>query len=105
MVPEVLARNARDVWGADGDRWLAGLPAQLEQLAAAWELELGEPYVMSYAWVCRATTADGTPAVLKVGLAELPREAAVLRAWDGQGAVRLLRAADGALPAPTPALS
>jgi streptomycin 6-kinase len=43
--------------------------------------------------------------VLKVGLAELPREAAVLRAWDGQGAARLLRAMDGALPAPTPALS
>ena len=94
-----LARTVREVWGADGDRWLAALPGTLERLAARWQLELGEPYPMTYHWVCRARCADGAPAVLKVGLSDLAREAAALRAWGGTGAVRLLRSdlAAGAL--------
>jgi streptomycin 6-kinase len=96
VIPELLARNAREAWGADGERWLAALPARLDHLAAAWQLELGAPYALTYHWVCRARTADGTPAVLKTG-PDLAREAAALAAWDGSGAVRLLRVAEDAL--------
>ena len=50
---------------------------------------------MTYHWVCRAQLSDGTgdgaPAVVKVGLGDLAAEAAALRGWGGEGAVRLLR--------------
>jgi streptomycin 6-kinase len=54
---------------------------------------------MTYHWVSRVLTADGAAAVLKVGLGDLAREAAALRSWGGDGAVRLLRSdlAAGAL--------
>jgi streptomycin 6-kinase len=97
VIPQGAAATVRAVWGADGDRWLAALPATLERLTADWQLELGEPYPMTYHWVCRARTADGADAVLKVGLGDLLREAAALAACEGRGAVRLLRQGDGAL--------
>jgi streptomycin 6-kinase len=93
MSSDALVRNVVGVWGADGERWLAGLPALRAEVARAWELRLGEPYQLSYHWVAPATRADGTPAVLKLGLPgadHLPVEAATLECWDGAGAVRLL---------------
>lgn len=92
-VPTVLARNAVGVWGAEGARWLAGLPARRAEVARAWGLSLGEPYPLSYHWVESATRSDGTAAVLKLGVPgadHLPVEAAALRCWAGAGAVRLI---------------
>jgi streptomycin 6-kinase len=92
-VPPALARNAIGVWGEAGARWLAGLPALRAEVARAWGLRLGPPYPLSYHWVAPATRADGTPAVLKLGVPgadHLPVEAATLAAWGGAGAVRLL---------------
>jgi streptomycin 6-kinase len=92
-VPPALVRNVLGVWGADGERWLAGLPALRAEVSRAWDLRLGEPYQLSYHWVAPATRADGTRAVLKLGLPgadHLPVEAATLECWDGAGAVRLL---------------
>jgi streptomycin 6-kinase len=95
VVPPLLARNVTTTWGAAGASWLAALPNTLAELANDWELELGEAFELSYHWVCRAWTADGTAAVLKLGLPgaddHLSSEAAALAAWAGQGAVRLLR--------------
>lgn len=93
VIPPVLARNAVGVWGAEGERWLAGLPDLLAAVARDWDLELGEPFSLSYHWVCAAICRDGSPAVLKLGPAgpgHLAAEAAALRAFDGRGAVRLL---------------
>ena len=67
VVPPVLARNAMEAWGRDGERWLADLPVLLAQVARRWGLELGEPYGLSFHWVCRARRADGSAAVLKLG--------------------------------------
>jgi streptomycin 6-kinase len=92
-VPTALARNAVGVWGEEGARWLAGLPARRAEVARAWGLRLGEPYPLSYHWVESVTRSDGTPAVLKLGVPgadHLPVEAAALRCWAGAGAVRLL---------------
>jgi len=78
------------------DAWLAGLPQTVARLAGRWSLRLGEPFLPggSSAWVAPARTADGDPAVLKVGWVhdEAEHEADGLRAWDGRGTVRLLRA-------------
>jgi streptomycin 6-kinase len=92
-VPPALARNAVGVWGAAGERWLAGLPALRDEVSRAWGLRLGRPYPLSYHWVAPATRADGTAAVLKLGVPgadHLPVEAATLACWGGAGAVRLL---------------
>jgi streptomycin 6-kinase len=90
-----LPRNVTTAWGASGAAWLEQLPATLADLARDWELELGEPFELSYHWVCRARTADGEPVVLKVGVPgsdqHLSIEAAALTGWAGHGAVRLLR--------------
>ncbi|WP_250029507.1 aminoglycoside phosphotransferase family protein [Paractinoplanes maris] len=74
------------------DRWVRELPATVAGVAERWGLELGRPYQPggTASWV--APTADGR--VLKVGWVhyEARDEAAGLRAWDGQGTVRVHRA-------------
>jgi streptomycin 6-kinase len=79
----------------DSKRWLAELPALLAEAARRWNLTPGEPFLLSYNYVCAVTQqADGTPAVLKLGVPdrELTSEMAALRYFDGDGAVRLLEA-------------
>ena len=92
-IPPVLARNAVLAWGPDGKRWIDALPTLIADIAREWELELGEPYDLSFHWVVKARRSDGTAAVLKLGPPEpghLAIEARALRWYDGSGAVRLL---------------
>ena len=93
VVPEALARNAVAAWGETGRRFLENLPEQLDEVARAWRLTVEKPYAMSFHWVCRARTADGVEAVLKLappGSRDLARETATLLHYDGRGAVRVL---------------
>src|SRR4051794_2792007 len=90
-----LTRNVVDTWGNDGARWLTNLPRTLAEVAAAWELTVGAPFELSYHYVAAVTCADGTPAVLKLGVpggGSLADEAPALAAFAGRGAVRMLRA-------------
>jgi streptomycin 6-kinase len=76
--------------------WTQRLPELIKVAADRWALKVGEPYQPggNCSWVAPAVTADGEPAVLKLGWRhpEAEGEAAALRHWDGQGAVRLLGA-------------
>lgn len=77
--------------GAAGRAWLAELPALVEAYAARRSLAVGDPYPLSYNFVVPVDGPEGA-AVLKIappGTDHLAREAAVLRAWDGHGAVRV----------------
>nr|MBA3523332.1 phosphotransferase [Geodermatophilaceae bacterium] len=97
MIPDALRRNVTGAWGERGERWLHDLPRLLLDVCREWDLEPGPPYELSYHWVCPVTRPGGSPAVLKLGLpgaVHLRREAAVLSAWDGAGAVRLLAHSD-----------
>lgn len=101
-IPPRLQHNVVQTWGVEGERWLADLPTLVAAVASDWELDVGAPFALTYHWVAAATRADGTAAVLKVGLPEpghLAVEAAALDAYRGRGAVRLLAhdAARGAL--------
>ncbi|GII92022.1 hydroxyurea phosphotransferase [Sinosporangium siamense] len=90
-----MTHNVVSTWGVEGAHWLADLPATLQELARDWELTVGEPYELSYHYVTSVTCEDGTPAVLKLGVptgTSLAEEAPALAAFDGRGAVRLLRA-------------
>jgi streptomycin 6-kinase len=93
MVPRRLAGTAASEPGmAD---WLAGLPEVIGDLAERWSLRVGEPFEPGgqLAWVAPAVDPSGADLVLKVGFrfpgGEERDEAAGLRAFDGNGAVRL----------------
>jgi streptomycin 6-kinase len=74
--------------------WLEGLPAEIEAIAAEWSLTLGPPFEPGgvTAWVAPARSADFGDVVLKVGWRhmEADDEAAGLREWDGDGAIRVV---------------
>jgi len=97
VVTPKLRETARDL-GDEGTRWLEHLPARVEALAEAWSLTVGPAFDSEgcIAWVAPARVADGTEAVLKMGLpfAETRYEVEALRLYDGQGAARLLRVSD-----------
>jgi streptomycin 6-kinase len=91
-IPPGLVRNVVDNWADDGKRWLAGLPALIDEIAREWGLSVGVPYDLSFHWVAPVTRGDGSSAVLKLGVpaGHLSVEAQALRAYGGHGAVRLL---------------
>ena len=77
----------------EGRAWLARLPRLIEECAAQWELELSPPFPYAYASLAApARLTDGEEAMLKICFPdrESEHEADALRAWDGDGAVRLL---------------
>jgi streptomycin 6-kinase len=76
--------------------WLDELPSLVESLAEEWSLSLGATLRGGHAaFVVEATAADGTTAVLKIGVPgtrrDLTFEATALRLADGDGCARLLR--------------
>jgi streptomycin 6-kinase len=77
---------------------MAALPRIVSELAERWSLRVGEPYEPGgdCSWVAAATNSRGEELVLKAGFRhdEALQEADALRAWDGQGVVRLLAAHD-----------
>lgn len=75
--------------------WIAGLPAIVAGLADRWSLTIDEPFQPGgqCSWTAPATGPVGADLVLKVGFrfpsGEERDEAAALRTWAGNGAVRL----------------
>jgi streptomycin 6-kinase len=100
-IPPQLGENLRAWHGAEGDAWLDRLPALVADVAARWQVEIGEPFADGGAvsWVAPAITAGGDEAVVKLFLVGLENadEPDALRHYDGCGAVRLLAGEPGAL--------
>jgi streptomycin 6-kinase len=92
-VPRYLAETAAREPGLRA--WLGSLPQAVTDLASRWSVSVGEPFEPGgqCSWTAPATGASGAALVLKVGFrfggGEERDEAAGLRAWDGNGAVRL----------------
>jgi streptomycin 6-kinase len=82
---------------ADGNAaWLDELPSVVESLAQQWSVTIGATLRGGHAaFVVEATLADGTAAVLKVGVPgtrrDLTFEATALRLAGGDGCASLLR--------------
>lgn len=101
--PERLARTVGAWEGEAGRVWLAELPGRVAGFVARWELTPERVFAPGgqISMIVLVRTAEGTPAVLKIGMVtpETEHEHAALAHWDGRGAVRLLRAdpAQGAL--------
>ena len=92
-LPQQFATTIKAVFDGS-EQWLAQLPSLIADCASRWYLTVGEPFALSYNYVCAATQPDGTPVVLKLGVprAELTREIAALGLYDGRGIARLLDA-------------
>ncbi|GAU70056.1 putative phosphotransferase [Streptomyces sp. NBRC 110611] len=79
-------------------QWLRALPALVQQLLDTWELTLERVHAPGgrSSLLALVQQRDGTPAALKLPVpTRLPaHEGAALAAWDGRGAVRLLRSDD-----------
>lgn len=79
--------------------WLERLPDVLRNLKHRWSLTLDAPFdddEVSCSYVAAVVRADGTPAVLKIGMPHMEGEHEIhgLRFWDGDPTVRLLMADD-----------
>ncbi|SCK33774.1 streptomycin 6-kinase [Streptomyces sp. ScaeMP-e48] len=93
VVPDALVASYGAPDDARGRAWLAALPGQAADLLDRWGLRRDGPAGSGMAGlVLPVVRADGTPAVLKLQppSAENSGVAAGLRAWDGDGVVRLL---------------
>jgi streptomycin 6-kinase len=95
-IPARLAASCRKT--PERARWLNRLPDALYNLQRRWSLTLGAPFTdeVSCAWVAPVTLADGTSAVLKLGMPHMEGEHEIqgLRFWNGDPTVRLLEADD-----------
>ncbi|MFD8422283.1 aminoglycoside phosphotransferase family protein [Streptomyces sp. NPDC059466] len=92
-VPDALAASQLRYNGAAGRAFVAALPRRAAHFLDRWELRLDGPSMHGVtALVLPVRRADGTPAVLKLQLLdeESAGEPLALRAWAGDGAVRLL---------------
>ncbi|MGD9695888.1 MAG: aminoglycoside phosphotransferase family protein [Thermoleophilia bacterium] len=97
-VPAALAASHALHHGAAGRAWTARLPGLAAETLERWALRPdGPPRHGAVALVLPVVRGDGSPAALKLQIddPEHPGEAAALRAWDGDGAVRLLDEATG----------
>ncbi|MFF8804684.1 aminoglycoside phosphotransferase family protein [Streptomyces omiyaensis] len=92
-VPEELAVSQAKYNGGAGRAFIAALPGLAEDFLGRWGLRLDGPSLHGAAsLVLPVRRADGTPAALKLQLLdeESEGEPVALRAWGGDGAVRLL---------------
>lgn len=96
--PHLAALVERNAARAIDPGWLDRLPALVEELATAWDLELGPPLGDPPApagWLAPGRRrGDGAPVMFKATWPhpEAATEAAGLRHFAGRGAVRLLHA-------------
>lgn len=93
-VPAELAAFHAKYRGDEGRAWAAGLPDLTQSFLDRWDLRIdGAVMHGMVGLIVPVRIADGTPGVLKLAPIdpEHPGEAAALRVWNGDGAVRLLR--------------
>ena len=92
-VPDELVSWHRKFFGESGRAWIDAAPELAAGLLDRWQLRLdGPPTCGAVALVLPVLNADGTPAVLKLQPVndDTVGEPEALRAWNGNGAVRLL---------------
>ncbi|MBK6042780.1 aminoglycoside phosphotransferase family protein [Streptomyces sp. MBT55] len=92
-IPQRLVASYATGFGEEGRAWIAGLPSLAADLLERWQLRRdGAVRSGQASLVLPVLRPDGTRAVLKL---QLPREETAaaligLRAWNGDGMVRLL---------------
>jgi streptomycin 6-kinase len=92
-IPEAFARGIRGESGAKGDEWLQRLPRLVDETLIGWGLTRSGPVLHGYLAI--VVKARDTGSVYAVKFMQpgpgAEQEAAALSAWQGNGAVELLR--------------
>ena len=93
---EKFLRLLAEVHDIRGLRWLNALPEIIAEIEEDWSIKIGEPFAnLSYHYVAPCVLKNGNEAVFKIGYpGENPTiydEAAMLRIYNGGGAVEYLR--------------
>ena len=94
-LPEEFRHTITAVWGEEGKLWLDHLPAIIAACEKQWGLSITLLVPnLSYNFVAFAVRADGTDAILKMGVPnkELATEIEALKLYQGRYAVQLLEA-------------
>lgn len=98
QLPEKVRRKAVSL-GEPGLAWMAGLSAYVAEIEHRWSIKVGQPFHRgTEAFVVEARTLDGQDVVLKVaapGIDPTRQELRTLRAAQGRGYAKLLRADEG----------
>ncbi|MFZ3569040.1 aminoglycoside phosphotransferase family protein [Streptomyces sp. BH097] len=91
-VPVGLVESQYAYAGEAGRAFVAALPARVEEFLERWELTVDGPLMHGMAALVVPVVGEGRPAALKFQVLdeETEGEPVALRAWDGDGAVRLL---------------
>ncbi len=87
------------IYGADGQQWLDQLPILVAEIAESWGLSGLKPMEnLTYNYVLSGFQ-DDEPIILKMGMDSegLNREACALRAFEGHGAIRVLKQREGVI--------
>ena len=95
QVPRDFEDTILSTWGQEGRAWLDRLTSLIDTYTESWNLTIHSTLPNpSYSFIAYAKTADGTDAVLKIGVPnpELRNEIDALRAFARGPAVPLLRA-------------
>lgn len=90
---KTFQNNVINTFGDQGKQWLTDLPQLVDHIAQDWGLTTLIPVEnMSYNYVVKALTENGTPVVLKLSCDKegYESERNALQHFDGQGAVKLL---------------
>jgi len=93
QVPDGFSQKVIHVHGEAGAGWLSRLPETIAECERRWSLKVLPPFAsLSYNYVAPVLCADGTDAVLRMGVPhhEFTTEMEVLRLYDGTGMVKLL---------------
>src|SRR5215204_955029 len=91
--PAELVTHVTSMCGAEGARWLEGLPLVISDLEDLWSIKVREPFVAGeFNFVAPALGRDGELTVVKISppfeTIEITGEAEYLRSRNGHGAVR-----------------
>ena len=96
IVPEALAKTIAGVYGDAAAPWIEKIGETIAECERRWNIEAGEPFPdLSFNFVLHASSASGTPLVLKLGVPcpEIACEMHALQAYNASGAVRLVESA------------
>src|SRR5688572_17236990 len=93
-IPEQFARDTLQREGESGRRWVESLPQLIEQYLQRWDLHIDGPVMHGYIGVVLPVIHQDQLCALKISWVDHHSldEAAALRAWNGAGAVRVIRA-------------
>jgi streptomycin 6-kinase len=94
-LPEHFKQTIVDLYETRGEAWLHALPDIIADIQRRWSVRVLPHFVpLSYNFVAPVLCADGSGAVLKLGVPnrELNTECEALRLYGGQGMVQLYEA-------------